>query len=225
MCTDITEIRRDAAYAGAVMKTASIRLRGYDEDTEELSEDVQQLVGDIADLTKTAEHPMGISIFSDEAKTEYKSTVQVLREISGIWNELTDKQQARILEALGGKRGGQALAAALNNFEAVEKSLNTMQHSAGNAMQEMSIIEESLDYKLNKLKETGVGVAQNVFSQESIGGWIELATKALEIIDSLTKSVGGLGTAFTAFMAYKGFKNVGRTKMFVLNNNRICRQQ
>ena len=99
-----------------------------------------------------------------------------------------------------------------------------MQHSAGNAMQEMSIIEESLDYKLNKLKETGVGVAQNVFSQESISGWIKLATKALEIIDSLTKSVGGLGTAFTAFMAYKGFKNVGRTKMFVLNN-RICRQQ
>jgi len=222
--TAITEITRDAANAGQVMKTASMRLRGYDEDTEELSNDVQALVGDIADLTKTVQHPMGISIFSDEAKTEYKSTVQVLREISGIWNELTDKQQARILEALGGKRGGQALAAALNNFEAVEKSLNTMQHSAGNAMQEMSIIEESLDYKLNKLKQTGVGVAQNVFSQESISGWIKLATKALEIIDSLTKSVGGLGTAFTAFMAYKGFKNVGRTKMFVLNN-RICRQQ
>lgn len=222
--TAITEITRDAANAGQVMKTASMRLRGYDEDTEELSNDVQALVGDIADLTKTVQHPMGISIFSDEAKTEYKSTVQVLREISGIWNELTDKQQARILEALGGKRGGQALAAALNNFEAVEKSLNTMQHSAGNAMQEMSIIEESLDYKLNKLKETGVGVAQNVFSQESISGWIKLATKALEIIDSLTKSVGGLGTAFTAFMAYKGFKNVGRTKMFVLHN-RICRQQ
>lgn len=202
-----------------------MRIRGYDEETQELSADVQVLVGDIANLTKTAQHPIGVSIFSDEAKTQYKSTVEILREISKVWDELTDKQQAQVLEALGGKRGGQALAAAIENFSAVEKSLNTMQHSAGNAMQEMSVIEESLDYKLNKLKETGVGVAQNVFSQESIGGWIELATKALEIIDSLTKSVGGLGTAFTAFMAYKGFKNVGRTKMFVLNNNRICRQQ
>ena len=207
--TAITEVTRDAANAGQVMKTASMRIRGYDEETEQLSKDVQVLVGDIANLTKTAEHPIGVSIFSDEAKTQYKSTVEILREISKVWDELTDKQQARVLEALGGKRGGQALAAAIENFDAVEKSLNTMQNSAGNAMQEMSVIEESLEYKLNKLKQTGVGVAQNVFSQDAISGWITVATKALEVIDGLTKSVGGLGTAFTALMAYKGFKGTG----------------
>jgi len=204
--TAITEITRDAANAGQVMKTASMRIRGYDEETQELSADVQVLVGDIANLTKTAQHPIGVSIFSDEAKTQYKSTVEILREISKVWDELTDKQQAQVLEALGGKRGGQALAAAIENFSTVEKSLNTMQHSAGNAMQEMSVIEESLDFKLNKLKETGVGVAQNVFSEKSVGGWITGLTKALEVIDKLTQSVGGLGTAFTGLMAYKGLR-------------------
>lgn len=186
-----------------------MRIRGYDEETEELSADVQVLVGDIADLTKTAQHPIGVSIFSDEAKTQYKSTVEILREISKVWDELTDKQQAQVLEALGGKRGGQALAAAIENFSAVEKSLNTMQHSAGNAMQEMSIIEESLEFKLNKLKETGVGVSQNVFSQKEISGIITALTKLLEVIDNLTKKVGGLGTAFTGLMAYKGLRGVG----------------
>ena len=44
----------------------------YDEETQELSADVQVLVGDIANLTKTAQHPIGVSIFSDEAKTQYK---------------------------------------------------------------------------------------------------------------------------------------------------------
>ena len=207
--TAITEVTRDAANAGQVMKTASMRIRGYDEETEELSADVQALTGKIADLTKTAEHPIGVSIFSDEAKTQYKSTVEILREISKVWDELTDKQQAQVLEALGGKRGGQALAAAIENFDAVEKSLNTMQHSAGNAMQEMSIIEESLDFKLNKLKETGVGIAQNVFSQKEISGVITALTKLLEVIDNLTKKVGGLGTAFTGLMAYKGLRGVG----------------
>lgn len=204
--TAITEVTRDAANAGQVMKTASMRIRGYDEETQELSADVQVLVGDIANLTRTAQHPIGVSIFSDEAKTQYKSTVEILREISKVWDELTDKQQAQVLEALGGKRGGQALAAAIENFSTVEKSLNTMQHSAGNAMQEMSVIEESLEFKLNKLKETGVGVAQNVFSQKTVGGWINAATKFLEVIDKLTQSVGGLGTAFTGLMAYKGLR-------------------
>lgn len=73
----------------------------YDEETEELSDDLKTISGDIADLTKTADHAP-ISIFTDETKTEYKSTYQILKEISEIWDDLTDKQQADLLEKLGG---------------------------------------------------------------------------------------------------------------------------
>lgn len=66
----------------------------YDEETEELSEDLENISGTIADLTKTASNPGGISLFTDAAKTEYKSTYQILEEISEIYDELTDKQQA-----------------------------------------------------------------------------------------------------------------------------------
>ena len=202
----------------------SMRIRGIDEETEEYSEDVAQLTGKIADLTKTAKTPGGISLFTDSTKSTYKSPVQILREISEIYDELEDRQQAQLLEILGGKRNGQAVAAALNNFEAVEKSLDTMANSAGNAEAEMSVITDSIEYKTNRLKETAVGIAQDIFQRDSTKQMIDNLTSLLEVINSLTKSVGGLGTAFTAFMTYKGFKNVGRTKMFVLNN-RICRQQ
>ena len=73
----------------------------YDEETEELSDDLQNISGDIADLTKTSKNAP-ISIFTDATKTEYKSTYQILKEISEIWDELTDKQQAELLEKLGG---------------------------------------------------------------------------------------------------------------------------
>lgn len=92
--TAITEITRDAQNAGQVMKTMSMRIRGVDEETEEYSEDVAQLTGKIADLTKTAKTPGGISLFTDSTKSTYKSTVQILREISEIYDDLTDKQQA-----------------------------------------------------------------------------------------------------------------------------------
>ena len=73
-----------------------MRIRGYDEETEEYVGGVEQLSGDIADLTKTANNMSGISLFTDESKTEYKSTTQLLRDISEIYDELTDKQQADI---------------------------------------------------------------------------------------------------------------------------------
>lgn len=80
-----------------------MRIRGYDEETEQYIGGVEELSGDIADLTKSAEHPLGVSLFKDSAKTEYKSTVELLRDISSIYDELTDKQQAELLEKLAGR--------------------------------------------------------------------------------------------------------------------------
>lgn len=92
--TAITEITRDAANAGQVMKTVSMRVRGYDEETEAYTNDVEELSGKIADLTKTASTPGGISLFKDADKTTFKSTREILGDISKIYDQLTDKQQA-----------------------------------------------------------------------------------------------------------------------------------
>ena len=66
----------------------------YDEETEEYIGNVEELSGKIADLTKTAKTPGGISLFTDSAKTEFKSTYQLLEEISEIYDQLSDKNQA-----------------------------------------------------------------------------------------------------------------------------------
>lgn len=95
----------------------------------------------------------------------------------------------------------------MNNFDAVEKSLETMSKSAGNAEAEMSVIADSIEYKLNRLKETGVGIAQDLFQRDSTKNMVDNLTTILELIGKLTKSIGGLGTALTAIMGYKGFKS------------------
>lgn len=205
--TAATEITRDAASVGNALKTVSMRIRGYDEETGEFIDGVAELEGDIADLTKSAEHPLGVSLFKDDAKTEFKSTTELLRDISDIYDELTDKQQAGLLEKLAGKRQGQIVAAILNNFSAVENSLETMTNSAGSAMNEMNIIEQSLEFKLNALKETAVGVFQNLFQTDEMGAVIDILTDLLEIFDSLTKNLGLFGTALVGIGIAAFIKN------------------
>lgn len=192
--TAATEITRDAASVGNALKTVSMRIRGYDEETEEYVGGIEELEGDIADLTKSVKHPLGVSLFKDDAKTEFKSTAELLRDISAVYDELTDKQQANLLEKLAGKRQGQIVAAILNNFDAVDKSLTTMADSAGSAMNEMEIIEQSLEFKLNALKETAVGVFQNLFQTDEMGTVIDILTNLLEIFDFLTEKLGLFGT-------------------------------
>lgn len=184
-----------------------MRIRGYDEETEEYIGNTENLSGEIANLTKTASSPGGISLFKDSAKTEFKSTTELLRDISEIYDELTDKQQADLLEKLAGKKQGQIVAAILGNFETVDKSLATMANSAGGAMKEMEIIEESLSFKLNELKETGTGIFQNIFDKEGMAVAIEILTGFLNVIDSLTEHLGLFGMTIATISIVKFIKN------------------
>ena len=65
-------------------------------ETEELDSNLVNIKGDVYDLTGGK-----VSIMEDE--DTYKSTYQVLKEISDVWDDLSDKNQAQLLEKLFGK--------------------------------------------------------------------------------------------------------------------------
>lgn len=120
--TAAVEITRDDDSVGTAYKTVSMRLRGYDEEVEAYTKDVEELSGEIANLTKTASTPGGISLFTDANKTTYKSTYQLLKEISKIYDQLDDKTQAKLLEAIAGRF-----------YLCVQKCIQRMNLIAGNA--------------------------------------------------------------------------------------------
>ena len=83
-----------------------------------------------------------------------------------------------------------------------------MKESAGSADREMGIIEQSLEYKINKLKETGVGVFQNLFQRKDLGIVIDALTGVLNVIDGITGSIGFLGTALATVGIVAFIKNL-----------------
>ena len=182
------QITRNAETTGTAFRTISMRIRGYDEETEELSEDLENISGVIADLTKTASKPGGISLFTDATKTTYKSTYQLLKEIAEIYHDLTDKQQASLLEKLAGKRGGQVLAGILNDFSEVERAMSEIENSAGSAAKEMSVVEETLEYKINAFKTTWTGMIQTLVDKGTIGDVVDFFTSISEGIASIVNN-------------------------------------
>ena len=195
LATAAIEITRDAATVGNGLKTLSMRIRGYDEETEEYSADVSELTGTIADLTKVASNNnRGISLFEADDPETYRSTYDILSDIADIWDELTDKNRANLLEALFGKRQAQIGAAILSNFDQARSAIVKMEESAGSAGREMDKITQSLDYKLNALKETWVGVAQNLFQTDGMKLVVDALNLVSNGIDQLTEKLGLFGT-------------------------------
>ena len=196
--TAANEVLQNSATTSTALRSMSLRIRGFDEETEMLSDDLVNITGKIIDLTKTASKPGGVSIFTDASQTKYKDLVDYFRELSEIWDEMSAKNKNQLLNDLFGKRGAQAGAAIIKNFSAVEDALKLMQNSAGDADREMSIIMDSLEYKLNALKETGVGIWQNLFPREGIGNAIDGLTAFADVLEKITGFLGPGGTLLAA---------------------------
>ena len=127
----IQEVLQNAEKSGTSLKSVALRLRSFDETTGEYSEDLANITGELIDLTKTAEHAEGVSIFKPGSTTEFKDLTDYFREIAGIWDEMTQKQQNDFLIKAFGRNQAQAGAALIQNFEAVDKALAEMGESAG----------------------------------------------------------------------------------------------
>lgn len=213
----IQEVLQNAEKSGTSLRSVALRLRSFDETTEEYSEDLANITGELIDLTKTAEHAEGVSIFKPGSTTEFKDLTDYFREIAGIWDEMTQKQQNDFLIKAFGRNQAQAGAALIQNFEAVDKAIAEMGESAGSSDKEMEAVESSLSYKINALKETWVGCVQDMIDRGDLGTIVTGLTKVSEAITFLLDKLGILGSIGLGAGIFSGIKNVGRDKMYSLS--------
>ena len=209
MLTGMTEITQSAGESGNALKILSMRLRGYDEETESYSNDTEELSGKIADLTKTAKTPGGISLFTDETKTTYKSTYQLLKDISEIYDSLTDKNRARLLEVMAGKSRGNQVAALLQAFKSgqVEKAYNDSVNSEGSAQQEQDKWMESIEAKIEKFKASFQELSTNVISSGLFKGVIDSGTTLVSVLNEIVSVGNGIPAIFASIAGASIFKN------------------
>ena len=89
--------------------------------------------------------------------------------------------------------------------------MDLMANSAGNADREMSVIMDSLDYKLNRLSETSTSVAQNLFKRDDMKTVVDGLTSVMNAIDKLTSKLGLFGSIGLGAGLFAGVKNIGKT--------------
>ena len=95
--------------------------------------------------------------------------------------------------------------------------LNDSMNSSGSAMREYSLYLESIEGKLQGLKTSFESLSNTVIDSDFIKSIIDGGTSILNLLESIVDTVGILGTIGLGAGIFAGVKNVGRTKMYVLN--------
>lgn len=129
----------------------------------------------------------------------FKSTYEVLKELSKIWGDLTDAQRQALGESIsGGVNQYKVLAAVMTNFQTAIDATNTALDSAGSAAEENAAYMESLEAQLNNLKGNFQDFANNVLSKDVVGALIETGDALIDFANT------GVGTAATRILMLSG---------------------
>lgn len=201
-------------------KTVALRMTQSKAELEKMGEDTEYMVESTAKLQEMIKAMTGYDILEDDQKT-LKSTYDIVLNIGKAWDSLNDLDRNALLYALGGTRQANALAAALTNIEDMEAAYEAAENSAGSARQEQEKYTKSIQYSLDVFKATGEDLASTIYDSEGLKRTVDGFTTLLELITALTKSIGGLGVAFTTMMAYKGLQGNGIFDFFKTDKSMI----
>lgn len=193
------EVLQDSEKMGNALKSVAMRVRGYDESTEELSDDLVDITGKVIDLTKVASNDYkGVSLFTDETQEHYKSIYDYLVQIADVYDELSEKNQQELLEKLFGKYQAQAGAAILSNIQAAKDVMNVIENeSAGSADREMGVIKDSVDYAKNELTETLTGIAQSSITRDFEKTILQSLTRVLDVLGDASSPLNSVLTTIS----------------------------
>lgn len=213
MLTGMAEITQSASESGNALKILSMRVRGYDEETNSYTNDTEELSGAIADLTKTAKTPGGISLFTDDTKQTYKDTYTLMEQISEIYDDLTDKNRAELLEKLAGKNRGNQIAALIQGFQSgqIQKAYQDTLNATGSAQQEQDRWLNSIEAKQEQFKAAVQKLSVDTISSDFFKGFVDTGTSVVNTIDNITSSIGLLNTAAIGLGIFQGKNNSGKS--------------
>ena len=116
----VNGVLQDSEASGTYLKTLSMYLRASKTDAENAGIATDGMASSVSELRSELKQLAGVDIMKDD--NTFKSTYQIMKELSEVWKDLSDTTQANITELIAGKRGGQSTSALLNNFS-VQKML------------------------------------------------------------------------------------------------------
>lgn len=165
-------------------------------ELEDAGEEVDDMITSTSKLREMILGMTGVDIMLNE--NTFKSTYQILKEIAPAYKELSDIEQASLLETLAGKNRANVLASILQNADVLENAYTTSINSAGSATKEYETYLDSIEGKLNSLRANYEVLSEDILNSDLIKDGLDIANDFIETIDKLIDGGNALMPILTA---------------------------
>ena len=185
------------------LKVLSMRLRGMKGELQELGEEYENVESISKIQTQILNQTQGaVNIFDDSGN--FKSTYEILKGISEVWDHISQVDQAALLETIAGKQRGNQIAALIQSFQSgqVEKALEASMNSAGSAYAEQARWMESLEAKTKQFEAAFQSLSNTMISSDFLKGLVDAGTGVVSVLDKIFQHMSTLVPISAALIGF-----------------------
>lgn len=195
---------QNASTVGTALKTVSARIRGAKSDLAELGEDTEEFAEGFSKYAKEIQAITGFSILVEGTQNTYKDLYDIMDGIHKVWKDLSDTQQARVSEILGGTRQLQVISSIIGNWGDAAGAYADAMDSAGVATKANNRYMESAQAHVDQLNAAYQELTLTVVNGDMVKQAVDLARHGLEILNEIAKIQEYLGGIKTLLIATSG---------------------
>lgn len=202
--TAANSVIQDADTVGTTLKSLSMYLRAAKSDAENAGIEVDGMANSVSELRSELKSLTGVDIMLDSKN--FKSTYQIMKELSQVWSGLSDVTQANVTEMIGGKRNANAVSAILNNFDVAESTMESAANSANVAWEENEKYLDSIQGRLAQLDAGFQVLSTDILSSGLVKSGVSFLTSIVKLLDKIINLTGALpaGLGIAAFATQLG---------------------
>lgn len=193
----IETTRESAETAGTALKTVVARfsevksavskgeLMATDEDGEEI------------DVNKVSQALRIAGIDMNEYFTGVKGLDEIFIELASRWDSLDTVQQRYIATTAAGSRQQSRFIAMMQDYDRTMELVNIANNSAGASQEQFNKTLDSLQSKLNELKNSWDTFIMNLLNNDVVKFFVDAANGVLTFFNNLTSEMSGAGKSLT----------------------------
>lgn len=202
----IETTRESAETAGTALKTVIARFTELKKDPSEIGE----VDGEIVDANKIETALRTIDVALRDTSGQFRDLDDVFLDIAEKWDGLDTNTQRYIATMAAGSRQQSRFIAMMSDYSRTMELVGAANNSAGASQRQFDKTLESLDTKLNNLKNAWdqftMGIANNTLIKagiDALTGFLNLVNKLTEGLPGATKGIANLLLMIGGFSAGK----------------------
>lgn len=183
LTTITAKTRQSADVVGTALKTLFARIEGLN-----LGETLDD--GTTLNKYSSALEAVGVNIKNEAG--QLKDMDEILDEIGAKWNTIGKDQQIALAQTVAGVRQYNQFIALMDNWDFMQKNLQTVAKASGTLDEQTQIYAESWEAAKKRVQAAAEGIYQDLLKDDFFIQLTDGFGSVLEFIDKIIDSLGGL---------------------------------